>query len=132
MFLRKLISGAVIVSASIGSSIALGARAQDVLRINTEGLEQGSSVAWVPEAPTHRSAVSIEELRANLFSVYSLFNHLSLKTPFDDALLKSNAVYLDHKRVQKAERIAVHNKQRKALRRVAQSFKPSAKSRYQH
>lgn len=128
MFLRKLISGAVIISASVGSSIVMGAGAQDVLRINTEGLEQGSSVVLVPQAPTDRLA----ELHTNLFGVFLLFEQLSLKVLVDDDLLKRKAADLDQKSAQKAELKAQQKAQRQALRRVTKSFKPSSNSSHQH
>ena len=130
MFLRKLISTSLIISASIGSSIAVGAGAQDALRVNTKGFYGVDCIVFVPNAPTHRLAVAIKALGSGLFD-----DLIAVVVGVDDSQVKADSLELvmlkSKKRAQNAENKARQDFQRKALRRVEKSFKAPLKSLHQ-
>jgi hypothetical protein len=132
MFFRKLISTSLIIAASIGSSIALGADAEDVLRVvSSENVESASGVVFVLNVPGHRLAS--EELKTELLILSNILievvigddNSQFSGDSLDSIMLKSN------NRAQSAERKADQINQRKVLRRVSKSFKAPVKSLHQ-
>jgi hypothetical protein len=132
MFFRKLISTSLIIAASIGSSIAVGADAEDVLRVSSENVESASCVVFVLNVPGHRLTAS-EELKTELLILSNILievvigddNSQFSGDSLDSIMLKSN------NRAQSAERKADQINQRKVLRRVSKSFKAPVKSLHQ-
>ncbi|MDP3935675.1 MAG: hypothetical protein Q8Q56_01605 [Alphaproteobacteria bacterium] len=102
MFLRKLIAPSLIISASIGSSIAVGTH-NELLSINTDEIEQGTCIALMPNTPEH------------------LIVFTDLKT------YTKEKIAAEERRAQKAQR----NAQRQALHKVIKSFKAPIKSLHQ-
>ncbi len=145
MFLRKLISSFLILSASIGSSIIVGADVQYMFGVNAKEMDpincimlESIGLARSLETPKERLSDWLTDTLAHTTN-NAMANSEASKVELDsfrDILEKSDKRALEaecnaQQRAHKAERKAQQTSQRKALRQVTQSFKAQVKPIHQ-
>ncbi|QOL19516.1 hypothetical protein [Candidatus Bodocaedibacter vickermanii] len=134
MLLRKLVLGAAIIFASIGSSAIVGAADQDILRGNTKENDpinyimlESIGLAGSFEIPNERLSGWLTDTLAHTTNKAMVKSDDSKVEP--DSM--NHVTEENNQGAQKAERISQQRAKRRALRQVTQSFKPESKPIHQ-
>ena len=134
MFLRKLVLGAAIISASIGSSATVGAAEQDMLSGNTKEKDPINHIMLVSiglagsfEASNERLSDWLTETIAHTTNNAMTNSDASNAEP--DSI--NGVIVENNQRFQKAKRTSQQRAKRRALRQMTQSFKPESKPIHQ-